>query len=155
MASASTTYPQLSQTPMPGSLGAAFEWADQSIVLIDSQMCVRFVSLKARALWRLSIEQCESNPSFAEFIYDIAAAGAYDIGPDALEEFVLERFATVQSGDSRPVDIRVPGNRSCQSPLHGAARRIATPDSHRRNRSRPTCRALSGAGKFRLSHGSA
>ena len=67
--------------------------------------------LDARALWRLSKEQCETNPPFAEFIYNIAAAGAYDIGPDALEDYVLERFATVQSGDPRPVDIRIPGNR--------------------------------------------
>ena len=111
MPSASTTYPQSSHTEMPGSLGAAFEWADQSVVLIDSQMVVRFVSLKARELWRLTKEQCESNPPFAEFIYNIAAAGAYDIGPDGLEDYVLERFATVQSGDPRPVDIRVPGNR--------------------------------------------
>ena len=96
---------------MLGALGSTLEWADQSVVLIDRQMAVRFVSPKARALWRLSKEQCESNPPFAEFIYNIAAAGAYDIRPDALEEFVLERFATVQSGDPRPVDIRIPGNR--------------------------------------------
>ena len=80
-------------------------------MLIDHQMVVRFVSAKARALWRLSKEQCESNPPFAEFIYNIAAAGAYDVEPDVLEEYVLERFATVQSGDPRPVDIRIAGNR--------------------------------------------
>ena len=110
MPSTRTNCPQSPQTAKPGSLGVAFEWADQSIVLIDSQMVVRFVSQKARALWRLSREQCESNPPFAEFIYSIAAAGAYDIGPDALEDYVLERFATVQAGDPRPVDIRVSGN---------------------------------------------
>ena len=93
------------------ALGPAFECADQGVVLIDPQMIVRFVSPKARSLWRLSPEQCDSDPPFSEFIYNIAAAGAYDIDPDALEEYVLERFASVQSGDPTPVDIRVTGNR--------------------------------------------
>ena len=111
MPSPSATPAQASDSHTLGALGPAFEWADQSVVLIDSQMVVRFVSAKARALWRLSKEQCESNPPFAEFIYNIAAAGAYDLEPDVLEDYVLERFATVQSGDTRPVDIRIAGNR--------------------------------------------
>ena len=111
MPSIGTTSAQASDAQMLGALGSTLEWADQSVVLIDRQMIVRFVSPKARALWRLGKELCESNPPFAELIYNIAAAGAYDVGPEALEEYVLERFATVQSGDPRPVDIRLPGNR--------------------------------------------
>ena len=75
MPSTSATPAQASNTHTLGALGPAFEWADQSVVLIDRHMVVRFVSAKARALWRLSQEQCESNPPFAEFIYNIAAAG--------------------------------------------------------------------------------
>src|SRR4051812_3824587 len=105
MPSTSATPAHASNSPTLGALGPSFEWADQSVVLIDHGMVVRFVSAKARALWRLSKVQCESNPPFAEFIFNIAAAGAYDLEPDVLEEYVLERFATVQSGDTRPVDI--------------------------------------------------
>ena len=88
-----------------------FEWADQSVVVIDPQMVVRYVSPKAQAMWRLNNEQCQCSPPFADFIYNIAAAGAYDIEADALEEYVLERFRTVEAGDPRPVDIRLPDNR--------------------------------------------
>ncbi len=93
----------------------AFVQANQGVVLIDADMVVRFVNAKARALWRLRPEQCDSNPSFSEFIYDIAAAGAYDVDPDALEEYVLRRFASVQSGDETPVDIRLAGNRTVRA----------------------------------------
>jgi hypothetical protein len=83
------TTTQASSAHMLGALGPTLEGADQSVVLIDSNMIVRFVSPKARALWRVSKELCASNPPFAEFIYNIAAAGAYDVGPEALEEYVL------------------------------------------------------------------
>ena len=102
------------QLPNPQLLDAlqrGFECSDRGVLLIDPQMIVRFVSLKARSLWRLSAEQCNSGPPFSEFLYNIAAAGAYDIDPNDLEEYVLERFASVQSGDPTPVDIRVTGNR--------------------------------------------
>ena len=61
----------------------AFVQADQGVVLIDADMVVRFVNAKARALWRLRPEQCDRDPLFSEFIYDVAAAGAYDVDPDA------------------------------------------------------------------------
>lgn len=93
----------------------AFVQADQGVVLIDSEMVVRFVNSKARALWRLRPEQCDSNPPFSEFIYNIAAAGAYDVNPDALEEYVTSRFTSVQSGDATPVDIRLAGNRTVRA----------------------------------------
>jgi len=89
----------------------AFVQADQGIVLIDPEMLVRFVNAKARDLWQLRPEQCDCNPPFSEFIFNIAAAGAYDVDPDALDEYVLRRFASVQSGNATPEDIRVAGNR--------------------------------------------
>ena len=93
----------------------AFVQADHGVVLIDGDMVVRFVNAKARALLRLRMEQCNGNPPFSQFIYDIAAAGAYDVDPDALEEYVLRRFAAVQSGDATPIDIRLAGNRTVRA----------------------------------------
>lgn len=93
----------------------AFVQADYGVVLIDGDMVVRFVNAKARALWRLRPEQCDHSPPFSKFIYDIAAAGAYDVDPDGLEEYVLRRFASVQSSDATPVDIPLAGNRTLRA----------------------------------------
>ena len=87
-------------------LREAVENVDQGIVIIDSAMRVCLVNAKARAMWRLRDEHCAGRPPFAEFIYNIAAAGAYDLSPDELAGYVLRRFETVDSGDSAPVDIR-------------------------------------------------
>ena len=87
-------------------LREAVENVDQGIVIIDSAMRVCLANAKARAMWRLRDEHCAGRPPFAEFIYNIAAAGAYDLSPDELAGYVLRRFETVDSGDSKPVDIR-------------------------------------------------
>ena len=49
--------------------------SDQGIVVLDRDLRVRFVNKKARELWRLKPEQCDNWPSFAHFLYDIAATG--------------------------------------------------------------------------------
>ena len=92
-------------------LKTTFEYADLGVELIDPDMVVRFMNAKARDLWRLRPEQYDCNPPFSEYVFNIAAAGAYDVDPDVLEEYVLRRFASVQSGDATPEDIRIAGNR--------------------------------------------
>lgn len=106
-----TTSAQPFQPRLLDVLRRTFECANQGVVLVDPQMIVRFVSPKARTLWQLSPAQCDSNLPLSEFIFNIAAAGAYDVDPAALEEYVLELFAWVQSGDTTPIDIRITGNR--------------------------------------------
>ena len=89
-----------------GLLREAVENVDQGIVIIDSAMRVCLANAKARAIWRLRDEHCAGRPLFSEFIYNIAAAGAYDLSADELAGYVLRRFETVDTGDSTPVDIR-------------------------------------------------
>jgi PAS domain-containing protein len=92
-------------------LRGAIDNVDQGIVILDRDLRVRFVNKKARELWRLKPEQCDHWPSFAHFLYDIAATGVYDVPEDKLEDYVLMRYTAVQSGNPRPVDIRIKGGR--------------------------------------------
>jgi diguanylate cyclase (GGDEF)-like protein len=78
---------------------------------MDRNLTVRFVNKQARALWRLAPHQCENGPAFADLLYDIAATGIYDIPEGELEDYVLRRFATVQSGNPAPMDVPVQGGR--------------------------------------------
>ena len=103
-----------------GLLREAVENVDQGIVIIDSAMQVCLANAKARALWRLRDEQCTGRPLFSEFIYNIAAAGAYDLSPDELAGYVLRRFETVNSGDSTPVDIRTRDGRIIRAQVNPA-----------------------------------
>ena len=89
-----------------GLIREAIENVDQGIVIIDRAMRVCLANAKARAIWQLRDEHCADRPLFSEFIYNIAAAGAYDLSPDELAGYVLHRFETVDTGDSTPVDIR-------------------------------------------------
>ena len=107
------------------------ENVDQGIVIIDSAMRVCLANAKARALWRLRDEQCTGRPPFAEFIYNIAAGGAYDLSPDELAGYVLRRFETVNSGDSTPVDIRTRDGRIIRAqvtPLPSGGRMLTHTD---------------------------
>jgi diguanylate cyclase (GGDEF)-like protein len=106
---------------------ATFEDASLGIVLIDPDLIVRFVNAKARDLWRLPPEQYDCNPPLSKYLFNIAAAGAYDVNPDVLEEYVLSRFASIQSGDATPEDIRIVGNRIVRaqcSPLPDGCRLV-------------------------------
>lgn len=87
-------------------LREAVDHVDQGIVIVDSAMRVCFVNAKARSIWGLSESQCSCRPTFTDFIYDVAAAGSYDLPADELAGFVLRRFDTLFSGDPAPVDIR-------------------------------------------------
>jgi diguanylate cyclase (GGDEF)-like protein len=92
-------------------LRGAIDNVDQGIVVLDRDLRVRFVNKKARELWRLKPEQCDNWPSFAHFLYDIAATGIYDVPEGKLEDYVLLRYTTVQSGNPAPMDVRIQGGR--------------------------------------------
>lgn len=65
------------------------------------RQAICLANAKARALRRLRDEHCADRPLFSEFIYNIAAAGAYERSPDELAGYVLRRFETVNSGTTR------------------------------------------------------
>jgi diguanylate cyclase (GGDEF)-like protein len=112
-------------------LREAVENVDQGIVIIDNAMRVCLVNAKARAIWRLRDEHCAGRPLFSEFIYNIAAAGAYDLSPDELAGYVLRRFETVNNGDSTPVDIRTRNGRIIRAqvtPLPSGGRMLTHTD---------------------------
>ena len=92
-------------------LRAAIDAVDQGVVIMNADLIVQFVNRRARDMWRLSPEQCDNKPTFAQFLYDIAATGIYDIPDEQLEEYVISRYATVQSGDATPIDISIKGDR--------------------------------------------
>jgi diguanylate cyclase (GGDEF)-like protein len=92
-------------------LRAAIDSVEQGVVIMDADLIVRFVNKRARDLWRLTGEQCDHKPTFAQFLYDIAATGIYDIPDDQLEDYVISRYATVQAGDATPIDICIKGDR--------------------------------------------
>lgn len=114
-----------------GLLREAVENVDQGIVIIDAAMRVCLVNSKARALWRLCDKHCAGRPLFSEFIYNIAAAGAYDLSPDELAGYVLRRFETVHNGDNTPVDIRTHNGRIIRAqvtPLPSGGRMLTHTD---------------------------
>lgn len=92
-------------------LRAAIDAVDQGVVIMNADLIVQFVNKRARDMWRLAPEQCDNKPTFAQFLYDIAATGIYDIPDAELEEYVISRYATVQSGDPTPIDICIKGDR--------------------------------------------
>jgi PAS domain-containing protein len=112
-------------------LREAVEKVDQGIVIIDSGMRVCLANAKARAIWRLRDEPCAGRPLFSEFIFNIAAAGAYDLSPDELAGYVLRRFETVDNGDPTPVDIRTRDGRIIRAqvtPLPSGGRMLTHTD---------------------------
>ena len=112
-------------------LREAVENVDQGIVIIDPDLRVCLANAKARAIWGLRDEHCAGRPLFSEFIYNIAAAGAYDLASDELAGYVLRRFETVDNGDPTPVDIRTRDGRIIRAqvtPLPSGGRMLTHTD---------------------------
>jgi diguanylate cyclase (GGDEF)-like protein len=112
-------------------LREAFDHADQGFVVIDPAMRVIFVNARARDIWKLREDQCEGQPLFSEFIYNIAAGGAYDLSHDELAGYVLRRFETVKTGDPSPIDIHTSSGRTIRAqvtPLPSGARMLTHVD---------------------------
>ncbi len=119
------------QAEVVGLLTEAVDHAAQGIVLVDSQMRVRLVNAKARTLWHLSDEQCSGSPIFADFIYNIAAAGAYDLKDEQLADYVMRRFEMVETGDTTPIEILLTDGRTIRAvvtPLPSGGRMVSHTD---------------------------
>jgi diguanylate cyclase (GGDEF)-like protein len=113
------------------TLREAFDHADQGIVVIDEKMRVIFVNARARDIWKLRNDQCDRQPLFSDFIYNIATAGAYDLSDDELAGYVLRRFETVKNGDPTPIDIRTTCGRTIRAqvtPLPSGGRMLTHVD---------------------------
>ena len=97
----------------PVSCDPILEHCGQGIILLDRTMRVRSVNRAARVIWGLTPPQYQ-NVSFAEFLLR-AAAEAFQIHREVLEDFVIARYVTVEAGDDVPVDLPLPGGRVVRS----------------------------------------
>jgi diguanylate cyclase (GGDEF)-like protein len=92
---------------------SVLEHCGQGIILLDRKMRVRSVNRAARVIWGLNPLQYH-NVSYAEFLLR-AAAGAFQIHREVLEDFVIARYVAVEAGDDVPVDLSLPGGRVVRS----------------------------------------
>ena len=66
------------------SLRIALDQVQEGIVLLDANLNARFINRAMRRLWKLSDEEAESRPSYAQLIGGAPHTGTYGVPPDEL-----------------------------------------------------------------------
>jgi diguanylate cyclase (GGDEF)-like protein len=113
------------------AMRAALDVIDQGVVIMDRELVVQFINKRAREQWHLKQAQAELKQPYAELLSTIAASGAFDVPEQELEEFILMRYATVQSGNPVPVEMRLSSGRSIRAQctiLPGDGRMVSETD---------------------------
>jgi PAS domain-containing protein len=96
-------------------LKVALDRVQEGIVLLDADLKVQFMNRAVRELWKVSDEQAESHPTYADLVADARYTGTYGVAPSNLETFIAQRIARVRTGDPAPQDLRTGDGRVIRS----------------------------------------
>jgi diguanylate cyclase (GGDEF)-like protein len=100
-------------------LRAALDNVEQGVILLDVNLTAQFMNRSVRRLWKVSDEQADGKPSYAELVNDTRSTHTYDVAADDLDDHISRRIALVLSGDSTPTDLRVSDGRIIRSQCTG------------------------------------
>jgi PAS domain-containing protein len=89
------------------TLRTALDLVPIGIVLLDAEMRAQFVNRSFRRMWRLPDEKADCRPPFVALLYHGCDTRAYAIPSGDLDRYVAERIAHVESGDPKPLDLRL------------------------------------------------
>jgi diguanylate cyclase (GGDEF)-like protein len=90
------------------ALRVLLDGADFGVVLLDSEKRVTFVNGAFRKLWHFCDADCESGLSFLDLMGNAQEVLGRAVTSTAFQEHTYATVARVQSGDSTPVDLRLP-----------------------------------------------
>jgi len=76
---------------------------------------VQFMIRAVRRLWKVSDEQADRKPPYAELVNDARFTHSYGVPPEQLDEFISRRIALVRTGDPTPNDLPVSDGRIIRS----------------------------------------
>jgi len=96
-------------------LRAATDSIEQGVILLDAELNVQFMNKAVRRLWRVSDEQAESRPPYAELLGETRATGAYAVEGLELDALISLRIAHARAGWSKPMDLRAADGRVIRS----------------------------------------
>jgi diguanylate cyclase (GGDEF)-like protein len=96
-------------------LHAALDRVQEGIVLLDPDLNAQFMNRAVRALWKVSDEQAERQPPYAELVDDARRTATYGVDPARLESFIATRIALVRAGDPTPRDLLTSDGRHIRS----------------------------------------
>jgi diguanylate cyclase (GGDEF)-like protein len=96
-------------------LKGALNCVDQGIILLDANLQAQFMNQSVRELWKVSDEQADRKPHYAELVNDAHFTHIYGVPENELDDFIARRIATIKSGAATPVDIETRDGRVIRS----------------------------------------
>jgi diguanylate cyclase (GGDEF)-like protein len=88
-------------------LHAALDHVDYGVILLDEQLCARFINHASRALWRVPDTLADGLPFFGDVMRNACAAGAVSMPVAKVDAYVEKRIARLRAGDETPLDVQL------------------------------------------------
>src|SRR5262249_14292466 len=86
-------------------LQAALDHVDYGVILLDENLCARFINRASRNLWSISERLAASRPHFRNLMRNACDIGAFAL--PAADTYIEERVALVRAGDETPIDLHL------------------------------------------------
>jgi diguanylate cyclase (GGDEF)-like protein len=96
-------------------LRSALDNVEPGVVLLDPAFNAQFMNRAVRRLWKVSDEEADRKPAYAELVNEARVTRVYDMPPDELDHFIASRIARARAGDPTPQDVRVSDGRIIRS----------------------------------------
>ena len=93
-------------------LHTALDNVNDGVLLLDSELRVQFLNHRLRQYWGISKEQAAHHPTYLELIRNAPHAGAHQVSPDKLDEFLAARVEAVRTATPAVRDARLADGRT-------------------------------------------
>jgi diguanylate cyclase (GGDEF)-like protein len=93
-------------------LHTALDNISDGVLLLDADLRVQFLNHKLRQYWGISKEQAARHPTYLELIRNAPHAGAHEVAPDKLDEFLASRVEAIRSATPAVRDAKIADGRT-------------------------------------------
>jgi diguanylate cyclase (GGDEF)-like protein len=88
------------------ALRSALDQVDYGVMLLDRDLCARFINRAFRRMAEIPDELADGNPSFVRIMRHGRDTNAYKVPDGDMEAFIARRLEVVRQGTKEPVELR-------------------------------------------------